>query len=45
VRKAPAAVQDLERQRYWEQRREKDLCEKRPEERWKAKIRKERQAS
>jgi hypothetical protein len=45
VRKAPAAVQNLERQRYWEQRREKDLREKTPEQRWKAKIRKERQAS
>jgi hypothetical protein len=45
VRKAPAAVQNLERQRYWEQRREKDLREKTPEDRWKAKIRKERQAS
>jgi hypothetical protein len=45
VRKAPAAVQNLERQRYWEQRRERDLREKTPEERWKAKIRKERQVS
>jgi hypothetical protein len=40
VRKAPAAVQNLERERYWEQRRQKDLREKTPEERWKAKIRK-----
>jgi hypothetical protein len=45
VRKAPAAVQNLARQRYWEQRREKDLREKTPQERWKAKLRKERQAS